>query len=171
MKVFTLEIKLYLGFLVSPPPPPPWEVSESYCGDHCNQRAVSISALCRQARQAPSAPWPPGTLCTCGGPCAQGRVDPVHVGGWAPHTTGSTFPFPHIPSPVFSHFWINSWAWISKLSWIVWEGYFCLCVCVFSKIFLKVALKNAPCVSVDSCIFKACSSRFGSRFFLCQMKH
>lgn len=82
MKVFTLEIKLYLGFLVSPPPPPPWEVSESYCGDSCNQKAVSISALHREALQAPSAPRPLGTLCTWGRTlCTWGN--PVPVGGWA----------------------------------------------------------------------------------------
>lgn len=95
MKVFTLEIKLYLGFLVSPPPPPPWEVSESYCGDSCNQKAVSISALHREALQAPSAPRPLGTLCTWGRTlCTWGN--PVPVGGWASSCYWLCTPSTHI---------------------------------------------------------------------------
>lgn len=101
MKMFTLEIKLYWGFLASPPPPPPWEVSESYCGDRCNQKAVSISALHGQALQAPSAPWPQGTLCTWKRHCTRG--DWASSGGPSLH-----IPSPPRHSPIFRHFWINS---------------------------------------------------------------
>lgn len=62
MKILALEIKLYLGFLGSPPPAPLWEVSESYCGEQHSQK-LSAASPTRQVRQAPSAPGPQGTMC------------------------------------------------------------------------------------------------------------
>lgn len=84
MKLFTLEIKLYLGLLVFPPPPPLWEVLESYCGDQHSQGAVSIHSL-RRALQAPSAP---------------SLGDPVHMKTWPPLEVTGFAPAQHVPTPM-----------------------------------------------------------------------
>jgi hypothetical protein len=92
MKMFTLEIKLYLGFLVSPPPCSLWEVSESYCGDQRCPWAVSIQ-VCTAG--------PAGSFST------MAPRDPVHVrsGPPAQHTPPNTHThtFSHL-----GHFGIDS---------------------------------------------------------------
>lgn len=144
MKVFTLEIKLYWGFLVSPPPPTPWEVSKSYCGDRCTQKAVSDSALHREVLQPPSAPGSPGTLCTWGRmQCTQGNAVPV--GGWA-SSGGHWLPAPAPPTdilPSLASFGSTAEHEFQTSGLDSWRVVF-VYVYVFSKVFLKVTLEMLP---------------------------
>ena len=122
MKVFTLEIKLYLGFLVSPPPTTPWEVSKSYCGDRCNRKAVSISALHPEALQSPSAPRSPGTLCTSGRTqCTWGNTVPVV--GWA--SRGGLW-LPASPPHTHTHNHLHHYYGITQGSFTALKIYFSL---------------------------------------------
>lgn len=145
--MFTLEIKLYLGFLVSPPPTTPWEVSKSYCGDRCNRKAVSISALHREALQSPSAPGSPGTLCTSGrtpgGRSARGGTRFPSWAGLLAEVTGSQHPlctktFSHLQPILDQQLSMNF-----KLRLDSWRVVF-VYVYLFSKVFLKVTLKMLP---------------------------
>lgn len=118
------------------PQPPLWEVSESYCGDHCNQR-LSAFQHCWAGWRTPSAPGPGDPVQEGKGSCAQslcvGRpCGPEETSHWF-YTTNTHLQTHTYTHPIFTHFGINSWVWIYSWSGSIWEV--CFCLWAFSKIY------------------------------------
>lgn len=122
------------------PHPPPWEVLESYCGDRCNH-GLSAFQRCISAPHRPlQHPGPrgprargQGALCTCWGLGLQRR-------------SLARRPLPLLPAPILSHLHplLDQQLSMNFKLKLDREGGFCLFVSVFSKIFLKIALKMFP---------------------------